>query len=389
MKTKLIQLFTLHFFNDGFLASIILFLPFIKQNLNLNLTQVGFLTSILSLSGIVLALPAGHFGHKIGALKFLSFALFFYAAGFVTVGFSNSFFLLTISFIIASIGFGIFHPIAFSLVSKWSDPKKLGRAMGDFTAMGDVGRIMLSSIAPLIIVAIGWRNTSFFYGALSLFFLSLIVFFRNKSNSVSLDNKKSEMNFLQLIKNKKFFLALLTSFFDNLASSALFAFLPFLLLKRNINPSLLGLFAGAFLVGNLLGKVGLGRLADKFKNTTVFIVAEFLMAVFIFLLTVSSSQFLIVGFSIILGILTAGTIPVRTTFISESTHHLNQHEKVFSISSLVATLATSLAPIVLGRVADLYGIINAFYAAALFAILALIPAFLFSKSKNNKPSLLY
>ncbi|KKP66595.1 MAG: Major facilitator superfamily [Candidatus Roizmanbacteria bacterium GW2011_GWC2_35_12] len=261
--------------------------------------------------------------------------------------------------------------------------------MGDFTAMGDVGRIMLSSIAPLIIVAIGWRNTSFFYGALSLFFLSLIVFFRNKSNSVSLDNKKSEMNFLQLIKNKKFFLALLTSFFDNLASSALFAFLPFLLLKRNINPSLLGLFAGAFLVGNLLGKVGLGRLADKFKNTTVFIVAEFLMAVFIFLLTVSSSQFLIVGFSIILGILTAGTIPVRTTFISESTHHLNQHEKVFSISSLVATLATSLAPIVLGRVADLYGIINAFYAAALFAILALIPAFLFSKSKNNKPSLLY
>jgi len=36
MKNKLSQIFALHFFNDGFTASIILLLPFIKQSLNLS-----------------------------------------------------------------------------------------------------------------------------------------------------------------------------------------------------------------------------------------------------------------------------------------------------------------------------------------------------------------
>ena len=113
MKNKLTQIFALHFFNDGFLASIILLLPFIKQDLNLSLTQVGILTSILSISGILLSLPAGYFGHKIGAIKILSFAIFFYSIGFIAVGFSFSYFYLVISFLIAALGFGIFHPIAF------------------------------------------------------------------------------------------------------------------------------------------------------------------------------------------------------------------------------------------------------------------------------------
>lgn len=261
--------------------------------------------------------------------------------------------------------------------------------MGDFTAIGDVGRIILSSSVSFIIVSIGWRNTSFIYGIVSFFLLFLIFFRHYKNNKTSPEEKKPEMNLWQIIKNKKFVFSLLTNFFDNLASSAIFVFLPFLLLKRNINPSLLGLFTGAFLIGNLIGKAGLGRLADKFKNTTVFIVAEFFMAVFIFLLTISHSQFFIIVSSIILGILTAGTIPVRTTLISESTHHLKQHEKVFGIASLVSTIATSLAPIILGRVADIYGIINSFYTAALFALLALVPAYLFSRTKSDKLNLLY
>ncbi|MBI5127088.1 MFS transporter [Candidatus Roizmanbacteria bacterium] len=387
MKNKLNQLFALHFLNDGFLASIILLLPFIKQNLSLTLTQIGFLTSILSISGIVLSLPAGYFGHKFGPLKILSLALLFYAAGFIALGLSSSYFFLILSFLIAALGFGIFHPIGFSLVAKWAPANKIGSSMGDFTAIGDVGRIILSSGIPFIIVTIGWRNTSFIYAVISIFFLFIILLLHNKNTGVTQDKKIKELNFWQIIKNRKFVFALLTNFFDNLASSAIFAFLPFLLLERNINPSLLGIFTGAFLAGNFIGKTGLGRLADKFKNTTVFIVAEFFMAVFIFFLTTSNSQLVIISFSVILGILTAGTIPVRSTMISESTKHHKQYEKVFAIASVVATSATSLAPIILGRVADLYGIINSFYIAAIFALMALIPAYLFSRQKNPSPVL--
>lgn len=382
MNNKLKQIFALHFFNDGFLASIILFLPFIKQSLNLSLTQIGFLTSILSVSGIILSLPAGHFGHKFGALKILTFAILLYSIGFFAIGFSYSYFYLIISFLISALGFGIFHPIAFSLVAKWSPLDKLGRAMGNFTAIGDVGRIALSSSVAFIIVAIGWQKTSILYGIISLFSISIIMFFNNKDEE-AVETKKSnpEINYWQIIKNSRFIFALLISFFDNLASSALFIFIPFLLLQKNVNPSTLGIFMSAFLIGNLIGKTTLGSLADRYVNTKIFIIAEFFMAVFIILLTLSYSQLLIIIISVILGALTAGTIPVRSTMITESTQHHKEYEKVFGIGSFVANIATSLAPIILGSVADKFGIVSAFYVSAMFAIFAIIPAYIYSKEK--------
>ena len=381
MKNKLTQIFTLHFFNDGFLASIILLLPFIKQSLHLSLTQVGFLTSILSVSGIVLSLPVGYVGHKIGAIKILSFAIFFYSIGFIAVGLSFSYFYLVMSFLIAALGFGIFHPIAFSLVAKWTPIDKLGKAMGDFTAIGDVGRIALSSVISFIIIAIGWQKTSIIYGITSLFSIFTIIFLNNKEDDVETKKNIIKISYWQIIKNKKFIFALLINFFDNLASSALFIFIPFLFLSRNVNPSVLGLFTSTFLIGNLIGKTTLGRLADKYKNTKVFIIAEFFMAVFIFLLTLSYSKFLLIIFSIILGALTAGTIPVRSTMISESTQHHKQYEEVFGIASFVSNIATSLAPIILGFVADKFGIINSFNISAMFALLAIIPAYIYSREK--------
>ncbi|MFA6016614.1 MAG: MFS transporter [Patescibacteria group bacterium] len=379
MKNKLTQIFALHFLNDGFLASIILLLPFIKQSLHLSLTQIGLLTSILSLSGIILSLPVGYVSHS--AIKILTFAILFYSIGFIAVGLSVSYFYLILSFLIAALGFGIFHPIAFSLVAKWVPINKLGKAMGDFTAIGDVGRIALSSAISFIIVAISWQKTSIVYGIISLFSIFIILFL-NKKEVVETKNETVKINYWQIIKNKKFIFALLVTFFDNLASSALFIFLPFLFLKRNINLSLLGFFASAFLVGNLIGKTSLGRLSDKYKNTKVFIIAEFFMAVFIFLLTISYSQLLLIIVSVILGALTSGTIPVRSTMITESTQHHGQYEKVFGITSFIANIATSLAPIILGLVADKFGIINSFNVSAMFAILAIIPAYIYSQQKS-------
>ncbi|EKE13980.1 MAG: major facilitator superfamily MFS_1 [uncultured bacterium] len=381
MKNRLNQLFALHFFNDGFLASIILLLPFIKQSLHLSLTQIGILTSILSISGIILALPAGYFGHKIGAIKILSFAILLYSIGFITVGLSFSFFYLVMSFIIAAFGFGIFHPIAFSLVAKWSPLEKLGKAMGDFTAIGDIGRIAISSIVPFIIVAIGWNRTSIIYGIISLFSIFLIASLNKRGGQIETKKNDLKISYYQIIKNSKFIFALLITFFDNLASSALFIFIPFLFLQRNVNPSILGIFTSAFLIGNLIGKTTLGRLADKYTSAKIFIIAEFFMAVFIVLLTLSYSQFFIIIVSVILGALTAGTIPVRSTMITESTQHHKEYEKVFGIGSFVANIATSLAPIILGSVADKFGIVNAFYISAMFAIFAIIPAFFYKKMR--------
>jgi len=389
MKNRLTQVFTLHFFNDGFLASIILLLPFIAKDLKLNLTQVGFLSSIFSLSGILISLPIGYISSRFGASKVLIFTMIFYSLGFLFSGISHSYVFLIFAFTIMSIAFGSFHPISFSIVAQLTKKEKLGRTVGDFTAIGEFGRICLTGFISYIAFSIGWRQTSFIYVIISALILFIFLFFHFKNTRIVVEDdlrtkNQKKINFIEILKNKKFILVLFINFFDNLASSALYIFLPFLLISKKISPSILGTFTSAFFLGNLIGKMGLGRLTDKFKNSKVFIYAELLMILFILLLAYSNSITFIIIFSIILGSLTMGTAPIRTTMVAETNEHHGSYEKAFAITSFFASLASALAPIILGYVADRYGIVNSFNLTALFALFAVLSAYIYKKSRENE-----
>jgi len=389
MKNRLTQVFTLHFFNDGFLASIILLLPFIAKDLKLNLTQVGFLSSIFSLSGILISLPIGYISSRFGASKVLIFTMIFYSLGFLFSGISHSYVFLIFAFTIMSIAFGSFHPISFSIVAQLTKKEKLGRTVGDFTAIGEFGRICLTGFISYIAFSIGWRQTSFIYVIISALILFVFLFFHFKNTRIVVEDdlrtkNQKKINFIEILKNKKFILVLFINFFDNLASSALYIFLPFLLISKKISPSFLGTFTSAFFLGNLIGKMGLGRLTDKFKNSKVFIYAELLMILFILLLAYSNSITFIIIFSIILGSLTMGTAPIRTTMVAETNEHHGSYEKAFAITSFFASLASALAPIILGYVADRYGIVNSFNLTALFALFAVLSAYIYKKSRENE-----
>jgi len=389
MKNRLTQVFTLHFFNDGFLASIILLLPFIAKDLKLNLTQVGFLSSIFSLSGILISLPIGYISSRFGASKVLIFTMIFYSLGFLFSGISHSYVFLIFAFTIMSIAFGSFHPISFSIVAQLTKKEKLGRTVGDFTAIGEFGRICLTGFISYIAFSIGWQQTSFIYVIISALILFIFLFFHFKNTRIVVEDdlrtkNQKKINFIEILKNKKFILVLFINFFDNLASSALYIFLPFLLISKKISPSILGTFTSAFFLGNLIGKMGLGRLTDKFKNSKVFIYAELLMILFILLLAYSNSITFIIIFSIILGSLTMGTAPIRTTMVAETNEHHGSYEKAFAITSFFASLASALAPIILGYVADRYGIVNSFNLTALFALFAVLSAYIYKKSRENE-----
>jgi len=77
-----------------------------------------------------------------------------------------------------------------------------------------------------------------------------------------------------------------------------------------------------------------------------------------------------------------GTSPIRTTMVTETNEHHGSYEKVFGISSFVASLSSALAPIILGKVADLYGIVNSFNLTAVFAFLAVVSAYLYGQRKK-------
>jgi len=382
----------LHILNDGFAASLVLLLPFIAQSQGLNLTQVGFLGTILNIAGIALALPAAYLAVRFGGLKVLVVAAFIYSVAFFATGATGQFWALLPIFAFAGIGFGVFHPIAFALIAKWTPKEKRGRAMGNFTAIGDVGRIGIAAALSFFAVMIGWQQTAILYAIVAL--IAAIFFYRYLfSDKTRLKAKKEYhertegLSFWQVLRNKRYVMTICSAGFDGFASASLFVFLPFLLLERHVDPAFLGAFTATFFVGTFFGKTLLGRFVDKWGSAKVFIAAELLMATFIYLLAGATAFPLIVVCSVMLGIFTKGTVPVLQSMVSESVEHHGNYEKAFGIESFVSGVGIALAPLVLGFVSDQLGIMNAFYVMAGSALLAAIPAiFFFITGRQQKLS---
>ncbi len=386
MRIPLILLNTLHIFNDGYQASFLLLLPFIAKNLGISLTQIGSLGSFFYLFETVLSLPVGYLGERVNGFKIVLFSTFLVGLSFFGITFISDYPQLMLFYVLAGIGFALFHPMAFALVASWTSKGSRGKSMGDFTAVGDLGRIGMSAVMTYVAVFVGWRRTSLYYAAaVFLLFAVLALFLRRVRTAISRSHGFGErVAVVTLLKNRRFIYACLTALLDSASSSSLFIFLPFLLMEKGINPTILGSFTAAYFLGNFFGKSVIGRLTDRIGSVKTFILSEIFMGVFILLLTGTSSLVYIVIFSVFLGFLTKGTVPARATMAIEAVEHHGRFEKAVAVLGLIASIGTAGAPYLYGRVADRYGITVSFYCAAAIALLAIVPAVLFRYTPHPK-----
>jgi MFS transporter, FSR family, fosmidomycin resistance protein len=155
----------LHILNDGFYTSLLLFLPFLANEFHITLTQAGFLGTIINSLGLLFTLPSGYLATRFGGMKVLIVSAILYGVGYIATGFADSYWWLLPAFVLAGIGFALFHPVALALVTRSSAPNVRGRNMGNFTAIGDIGKMGISSVLTFIIVYAGWSTERLLFHA--------------------------------------------------------------------------------------------------------------------------------------------------------------------------------------------------------------------------------
>ena len=198
---------------------------------------------------------------------------------------------------------------------------------------------------------------------------------------------KDEKNGFSHPKNKRFSLANAASIIDSFANSSLFIFIPFLIAFRGFNASYIGIFTSIFFVGNLLGKLIMGRLTDKMGKERLFICCEIFIFVALAFLSFTSSIAAIASRALVLGFFTKGTVPITSTMIAESVKKENL-DTAYSINSLSTSIANTVAPLFFGMVADAIGIQFIFIACGATAICATVPAaIIIQKRRDESPSL--
>ncbi len=369
----------LHLFNDGYLAAMPLLLPFMTADLGISLSVVGFLGSLLNFSGIILALPAGMLAARFGAGRVLSYAVLLYGLGFFVLGVSPGLPVVVLGFLLGSFAFGVFHPVAFSAVACQAGSCGLGKQMGTFAATGDIGRIGFAATITVLVAWSSWRTTALLYAAIAAVVFVFCVFSSRHDIGEADSREPHKALDFSLFKNNRFLMANFASVLDTFANSSLFIFLPFLLTFRGIDAALMGSFTGVFFVGNLLGKVVIGRLVDTIGQNRLFIISELCVAVFFILLSQVQNLFLIMGIAFLLGFLTKGAVPITNTMIAEAVAGTEGFEGAYSVNSFTMSIANTVAPLVFGVLANALGIQMVFQVCAIVAASATIPACILSR----------
>ncbi len=387
-------LYSIHVIVDGLYDSVPILLSFMVLFFGAGEKEAGVIISFANTIITFAGLATIFFACRLGLFRTLGLIVLIYGLGFLTNAFSADLYLAGFCFIIGTAGFGLFHNLAFSYITANTERRSLGKTIGDFTAIGDMGRIPLASLAGFVAAVSvfglpGWRVVCFLYGLGALLFAGYIWFLSRNEKPAPIDGNPETSpvgQFLpsfSLLRNRRYMLPISASILDSLGSNQVFIFLPFLLFAKGIDPQILGAFAFAFTFGCLVGKTALGRMVDKFGTRKVFIISELIMAILLVLLLQGQRISVIVGASLLLGVVTKGTVPAIQAIIVEPTRAKSEYDHIFSINSFFRGLANMVSPLAFGYIAATAGIEWAYALMAFFAVSAVIPVLLTTDVRNT------
>ena len=163
-----------HFVSHYYILLLPPLFPFVRADYGVTYTQLGFALAAFNVVSAALQTPAGFLVDRLGARVLLIAGLLLGAAAFMTVGMTNSFWLLVAMFALAGVGNTVYHPADYALLSHHVPGKHIGQAFSIHTFAGMLGSAVAPGSLLLMQSLWGWRGA--FIGAAVLGLAVALVF---------------------------------------------------------------------------------------------------------------------------------------------------------------------------------------------------------------------
>jgi MFS family permease len=138
-------------------GGIALFLPLIREDLQMTFSQAGMLSAAITLTYALGQIPAGYLSDRFGPKRLFFIGILGSTLLSLNFGLIHTFQSAVINQAVA----GAFRALMFvpglALISSWFPPQRRATAMGLYTAGGFFGNIFLSLVGPLLVHHFGWR----------------------------------------------------------------------------------------------------------------------------------------------------------------------------------------------------------------------------------------
>jgi predicted MFS family arabinose efflux permease len=154
-------------------------MPFVQPDLKLSDTQIGLLSSGLSLTWAVAGFGVGRLSDRLGSRKpVIVVATIAFCLCSVVSGLAHSFLMLLGARILMGLAEGGVMPVSHSIIAAEVDEERRGLAMGVGQNLGS--NVLGSAVAPLVLVpvalAYGWRD-AFYLAAIPGLISAAIIWF--------------------------------------------------------------------------------------------------------------------------------------------------------------------------------------------------------------------
>lgn len=218
---------TAHFASHFLQLALAPLLPLMREDLDVNYTQLGLLLSIIYMTSGVGQVLAGVFVDRWGPHRVLLAGLALQAMAVALMGFAQTFVLLLPLAFAAGLGNSVYHPADLSILSQRVSEGRLGRAFATHTIAGVVGFAVSPLFIGLIGSSFGWRPALHAAGCIALAIWCPLFLLRN---ALRTDGHKKRLKVRQASRTERQdgFLSAIRQFAS--LPIVLYAFLFFLLL---------------------------------------------------------------------------------------------------------------------------------------------------------------
>ena len=368
-------------------------LPFIKEDWHVSDTQLGMLTSIVSLFIAICVLPVSILVDRWSRKKMISIMVFIWSLATLMCSFANNYTQLLILRALTGIGEAAYCPAAVALIVKVFPKEYRTRYLGINDAAAPIGAGIGLAVGGYIGMMLGWRH-AFGLVAIPGLILSVLFLFVNDYKTLPLTNSKkgnSATKDLLLSIKKLFYVKTLWNFSFAYAcciavNTSVMVWCPSFLnrfhhLEKNTAGTVCGLVAVLVLIGAPLG----GYISDVWEHSLpkakVYVAFFSILACGLSLagaLWINNTSICIM-LLIIFGITNSSFLAPVTSIIQEVVHP-GLRAVAFGINVLIINLIGAFtAPIIVGWISDYTGLRTGMSILPFFAGIAAIIVYFSSK----------
>jgi predicted MFS family arabinose efflux permease len=142
-----------------------LFLPLIREDLQISYTQAGMLSAAVTLSYALGQIPAGFLADRYGPRQLFFIGLMGWSVLALAVGFIHTFWLAVLSLFVAGAFRALLFAPGLALLASWYPKERGAMAMSLYMLGAFTGNVVLALAGPAFTTALGWRTAFMLFAA--------------------------------------------------------------------------------------------------------------------------------------------------------------------------------------------------------------------------------